>query len=81
VLKITASELNQQVAELALAIEGPYGAAALAAQGLLSQNLAGEDVDHGALVMAQHLALRAATIYSGASETQRNIIAARLMKG
>jgi acyl-CoA dehydrogenase len=75
-LKITASELNQKVAELALAIEGPYGAAALTAQGLASK-----DVDHGALVTAQHLALRAATIYSGASETQRNIIAARLLKG
>lgn len=75
-LKITASELNQKVAELALAIEGPYGAAALTARGLASK-----DVDHGALVMAQHLALRAATIYSGASETQRNIIAARLLKG
>ena len=74
-LKLSASELNQRVAELALQIEGPYGAAALAAQGRV-----GPEVDHGALVMAQHLALRAATIYSGASETQRNIIAGQLLK-
>ncbi len=73
-LKMIGSELHQRVAELALEIAGPTAIASLAALGL-----AGEAVDAGARSMAKHLAVRAATIYSGSSETQRNVIAQALI--
>lgn len=73
-LKLVGSELHQRVAELALAIAGPMAIAPLAALGL-----AGEAVDDGARVLASHLAVRAATVYSGTSETQRDVIARSLI--
>jgi acyl-CoA dehydrogenase len=73
-LKLVGSELHQRVAELALAIAGPVAIAPLAALGL-----AGEAVDDGARVLAKHLAVRAATVYSGTSETQRDVIARSLI--
>lgn len=73
-LKLVGSELHQRVAELALEAAGPPAIAALTALGL-----AGEAVDAGARIMAKHLAVRAATIYSGTSETQRNVIARHLL--
>ena len=73
-LKLVGSELHQKVAELALEIVGPYAAVAPTAVGM-----AGSDVDAGARAMAKHLAVRAATIYSGTSETQRNVIARHLL--
>jgi len=73
-LKLVGSELHQKVAELALEVAGPPATAALAALGM-----AGEAVDAGARVMAKHLAVRAATVYSGTSETQRNVIARHLL--
>jgi acyl-CoA dehydrogenase len=75
-LKLTGSELHQRVAELAMEVCGPYAAASLRAEGL-----AGPLVDAGAHAVAKHLAVRAATIYSGSSETQRNVIAGRLLAG
>jgi acyl-CoA dehydrogenase len=73
-LKLVGSELHQKVAGLAVEVEGPYAAASLHAVG-------GDrgEVEVGAHVMAKHLAVRAATIYSGSSETQRNVIARQLL--
>jgi acyl-CoA dehydrogenase len=73
-LKLVGSELHQRVAELAKDVVGPAAAASLCAIGL-----AGETLDAGAHAMAKHLSVRAATIYSGASETQRNVIARQLL--
>jgi len=73
-LKLVGSELHQKVAELAVEVAGPQAAAGLEAIGA-----AGEDVDAGARAMAKHLAVRAATIYSGTSETQRNVIARQML--
>jgi acyl-CoA dehydrogenase len=73
-LKLVGSELHQKVAELAVEVEGPYATASLHAVG----GYRGE-VEAGAHVMAKHLAVRAATIYSGSSETQRNVIARQLL--
>ncbi len=73
-LKLLGTELHQKVCELALEIAGPQGQAAMSVFGH-----AGPAMDRGARVMAKHLAVRAATIYSGASETQRNIIARQLL--
>ena len=73
-LKLVGSELHQKVAELALDVAGPAGCAALKAVGL-----AGDEIDAGARALAKHLAVRAATVYSGSSETQRNVIARCLL--
>lgn len=73
-LKLIGSELHQKIAELIVEAAGPYAAAAWAAMGQ-----AGDEVDRGARAMGKHLAVRAATIYSGTSETQRNVIARQLL--
>ncbi len=73
-LKLTGSELHQKVAELAMEVAGPYAAASLEALGRIDPAL-----DAGARAMGKHLAVRAATIYSGASETQRNVMARALL--
>ena len=75
-LKLVGSELHQKVVELALAVAGPAAAATLPAIGL-----AGDDIDAGARAIARHFSVRAATIYSGASETQRNVIARQMLAG
>ena len=73
-LKLIGSELHQKVAELAFDIAGPRALATLDAIGL-----AGDDIDAGARAVAKHFAVRAATIYSGSSETQRNVIGKALL--
>ncbi len=73
-LKLIGSELHQRVCELAMEAAGPQAGASLAAIGIN-----GEDLDLGARAMARHLCLRAASIYSGTSETQRNLIARQLI--
>ncbi len=73
-LKVIGSELHQRVCELAMEAAGPQAGASLAAIGIN-----GEDLDLGARAMARHLCLRAASIYSGTSETQRNLIARQLI--
>ncbi|WP_304170257.1 acyl-CoA dehydrogenase family protein [Phenylobacterium aquaticum] len=73
-LKLTGSELHQKVAELAMEVAGPYATASLEALGRIDPAL-----DAGARAMGKHLAVRAATIYSGASETQRNVMARALL--
>jgi acyl-CoA dehydrogenase len=75
-LKLVGSELHLRVAELALEVAGPAAVAPLAAIGL-----AGDTIDAGARTLAKHLAVRAATVYSGTSETQRDVIARALFGG
>ena len=75
-LKLLGSELHQRVAELAMEIVGPYQ---LPAQGLFHDE--GGDLADGARATAKHLATRAASIYSGTSETQRNVIAGAILRG
>lgn len=73
-LKLTGSELHQKVSELAMEVAGPYAAGGLETLGRIDPRL-----DDGARAMGKHLAVRAATIYSGASETQRNVMARALL--
>lgn len=73
-VKLVGTELHQKVAELAMDVLGPYAAAALPALGEVS-----EAVDAGARAVGKHFAVRAATVYSGSSETQRNVIARWLL--
>jgi len=65
-LKLIGSELHQKVAAFALDVAGPMGMA--------PRHMHADD-EAGAHAMAKYLAVRAATIYSGTSETHRNIIA------
>ena len=74
VLKLVGSELHQDIAQLAMQVRGPFAAANL--HGL---RFTDPDVDAGAHAMAKHLSVRAASIYSGTSETQRNLIAKHLI--
>jgi acyl-CoA dehydrogenase len=72
-LKLVGSELHQKVAELALEVAGLHGAASIEALD------ADGEVGTGARSAAKHISVRAATIYSGSSETQRNVIARSLI--
>jgi acyl-CoA dehydrogenase len=74
-LKLIGSELHQKVAELAMEIAGPLGQAAL----LADEDLAALGLEDAARATAKHFSVRAATIYSGSSETQRNVIARSLL--
>ena len=76
-LKLLGSELHQRVAELAMEIAGVYRAPGLTA--IEDEDEAGLLVD-GARAVAKHFATRAATIYSGTSETQRNVMAGALLR-
>lgn len=78
-LKLVGSQLHQQVAELAMEIAGDSAAAALGALGVARDLTGGEALDAGAMAMARRLSLRAATIYSGASEMQRDVMARHLL--
>ncbi|MGE3249693.1 MAG: acyl-CoA dehydrogenase family protein [Hyphomonadaceae bacterium] len=69
-LKLIGTELHQRVTALMLEIAAPHGAAL---------HCSGDDTP-AAFTAAKYFAVRAATIYSGASETQRNIIARHLLE-
>jgi acyl-CoA dehydrogenase len=73
-LKLLGSELHQRVAELALEIAGPQALATLDVVGEADGPLVA-----GAEALAKHFSVRAATIYSGSSETQRNVLARSLI--
>lgn len=73
-LKLLGSELHQRVAELAMEIAGALRGPALAP----FRDEVG-DLGDGARAMAKHLSTRAASIYSGTSETQRNVIAGAIL--
>lgn len=77
-LKLLGSELHQRVAELAMEIQGVGRVPGLAA---ILDEADDDALALGARAMAKHLATRAATIYSGTSETQRNVIAGALLRG
>ncbi|KAF0175651.1 MAG: acyl-CoA dehydrogenase family protein [Hyphomonadaceae bacterium] len=70
-LKLIGSELHQKVAAFALDVFGPMAMA--------PRHSRDEAMEDGAHAMAKYLAVRAATIYSGTSETHRNIIARWMM--
>ncbi len=76
VLKLIGSELHQRVAELAMEIAGT-------ARGIALEPFRDEDgpLADGARATAKHFATRAASIYSGSSETQRNVIAQAFQAG
>lgn len=80
-LKLVGSQLNQRIAELVMEIAGVTSSAALDVLTVADDRPGGAALDAGARAMARHLGLRAATIYSGASEMQRDIIARHILGG
>lgn len=78
-LKLIGTQLHQQLAELAVEIAGDPAAAALNTLDVPRDLAGAEALGAGARAMARHLSLRAATIYSGSSEMQRDLIARHLL--
>jgi len=68
-LKLVWSETDARMKELALEMEGPYGALARGSR---------QAIDGGRWEY-EYLWSRAATIYAGTSEVQRNVIAQRVL--
>jgi len=68
-LKLRWSEVDQRMKELAIEVEGPYAALARGSERAL---------DDGRWEY-EYLWSRAATIYAGTSEVQRNVIAQRVL--
>ena len=79
VLKLRGAELRQQVADLAVEALGDYGLAVypdMASDYRMSPNEGAPPApDHAAGWLAKAMFRRATTIYGGANEIQRNIIA------
>jgi alkylation response protein AidB-like acyl-CoA dehydrogenase len=82
VMKILGTELEQQLTELALEVAGPYGrayqpAAARPGGPISLPHLTGEVIGPADAVLAplRYLNERAASIYAGSNEIQRNILA------
>ena len=80
-LKLIGTQLHQRVAELAVEIAGIPAAAAISTLDLAPGSAGVTALEAGAFAMARHLSLRAATIYSGSSEMQRDLIARHLLAG
>lgn len=80
-LKLIGTQLHQRVAELTVEIAGAPAAAAISTLDLASDGAGAAALEAGARSMARHLSLRAATIYSGSSEMQRDLIARHLLAG
>jgi alkylation response protein AidB-like acyl-CoA dehydrogenase len=77
--KVLRTEMRQRLTELAIEASGPAALARVPMEECGSHELAlDEDPIHG---MTAYLNDRAASIYAGSNEIQRNIVAARLIAG
>lgn len=80
-LKLQGTELQQQVDELMVELAGPY-AAADQSRAIHTRNMQAIIGPQDSITaMSLYLNNRAATIYAGSSEIQRNIIAGLILKG
>lgn len=73
-LKIRGTEIQQRLTELLVESLGMYGAPYEANAGTQGRNMEAVGPDYTVGPMNEHLYLRAATIYGGSNEIQRNII-------
>ncbi len=81
VLKLAATELQQAITELGLEAAGPAGLDFVTARPLYGAGAPGLLYDEAVTVAAsRYLNLRAATIYGGSSEIQREIIAREVLR-
>jgi len=79
-LKLLASELNQEIAAYGQMAAGTLGAPVFDHHAWTQAGSNGSPrAGAGAHAMSKYLATRAASIYSGTSETHRNVLAARLL--
>jgi alkylation response protein AidB-like acyl-CoA dehydrogenase len=74
-MKLRGSEVLQHVSELAVEAMAHYGLPYQPEARIPGANIEPIGPDYGLTAMPQHLNNRAATIYAGSSEVQRNIIA------
>lgn len=75
ILKIRGVEVAQDIKKLTVAALGPYGMAYEPDFRAAARNEAAFGPDHAHGVLADHFYTRAATIYGGTNEIQRNIVA------
>ena len=75
VMKLTGTELTQKVTELAINVLGAYVAPDQRQALGLGSNVPAIGPDHAVTPTAKYFNTRAATIYGGSSEVQRNILA------
>ena len=78
-LKLQGSEALQRLDETAVDTLGPYAAPHQPQARAASSNLAPIGPEHGLTTMARYLNNRAASIYGGSSEIQRDIIARQIL--
>jgi acyl-CoA dehydrogenase len=78
-LKLQGSEALQRLDEMAVDTLGPYVAPHQPQARAASSNLAPIGPEHGLTTMARYLNNRAASIYGGSSEIQRDIIARQIL--
>ncbi|MBI3675066.1 MAG: acyl-CoA dehydrogenase family protein [Proteobacteria bacterium] len=74
-MKLSATELHQQMSEVFLELSGPLG---IVAPGLAFGDHRLRDASHA---VEKYLATRAASIYSGTNEIHRNVLSKALMAG
>ncbi len=74
-LKMQGTEMMQKIDELAIEAVGLYGAVYQPEARAAGSNIEPVGPEHGMLAMARYLNNRAASIYGGSNEVQRNIIA------
>jgi len=76
--KLLGSELRQRITELGVAVAGPHAGVALPLDDGLQQGPLALP-EYGVYAMSAYLNDRAASIYAGTNEVQRNLIAAHLL--
>ena len=75
-MKLLATELHQKLSALYLDLAGPGGLEALGPEEILKETATAPPLAHAG---AKYFATRAASIYSGTNEVQRNILAASVL--
>jgi alkylation response protein AidB-like acyl-CoA dehydrogenase len=78
IIKVLGTEARQRVTELGVEFSGAYAAAALSPEEAAAVEM--PVPEEAVLSMAAYLNDRAASIYGGSNEVQRNIIAAHLLR-
>jgi acyl-CoA dehydrogenase len=77
-MKVQGTELRQRLTEIAVEAVGAYAAPSPTSRD--GSNAGAVGFDYAPLAMGQYLNDRAASIYAGSNEVQRNIIAAVLLR-
>ena len=79
ILKVRGTELQQKIGEMQIEALGDYGAVVYPGEDYLDTDLMGPGPDYAPGMLADFLYRRAVTIYGGANEIQRTILAKRYL--